>query len=1035
MTSALVRVPYGAAATKALGEIVRELQTDERLAAVDVVVPSAVAGMTVRRQLANPGLANVRFSSMPQLTERLALRALALTGRSPLTAAARSHAVRGAVAAGTGPLAGAARHPQTETLLADLLAELDEAEAAAALPKIAALGTGPAELVSLYANYRTQVGAALDSAAMVRAAAEAVRAGIAPAGTVVLHAPRRLSSAELDLLEALADLQRLRVVLCDPADTALVADLHHLLGAVPGDAPALEQGEREFVVAPDPEEEVRLAARAVAVALRDPTLRPERIGVGYRSPIPYTRLISEQLRVAGVPHHVPTGRRLPETMTGRLLIGLLDLHRSDFARADVISWMTDGPVRTTDGNPVPVPRWDRLSRDAGISRGLQTWQDRLATLRAGIEAGQVEAADEDQRIGHERRLGEIDSLAAFIGHLVSSVEAIETAPSWSQAAAALRTALEELTGGFQQVERWGRGTSAEGDAALEQAAYQAVHAALGGLAHRDQVGAPPTPDDLRVALLQELDRAAPGRTTLGRGVVVAPLRDLAGADLELLVVVGMTEEALPARVREHPLLRDDARTAVGCRLRTVADRRAQDRRDFLAAIAGAGKVILSFPRADSRAQRRQHPSPWFMEQLQSAHGPSRSAQVLDAESGPELLAPASFVAALAQGGSLCPAEHDLVLAMSGRSDEIGEPAFRLGRAAVRDRRDGDFSVWTGHVGPLPGPLATKAEQRLSATSLQEWATCPSTFWLKRVLDVRHLDSTDDDRINALDRGSLVHDALERFFGDHLGTFDSPGISPDTAWTPADVRRARGYLNELAAVLEAKGLTGRPLLWKAELARLNRQLARILSVDSRLRAQRRSWPVAVELPFGRHGTSPLEVELPTAGRVPFAGSVDRVDVTDTGDLVVIDYKTGSGKGYDAIPKVGAAPKESDDLVDRGRKLQLVLYAMATRAHFSPPARSISAYYWFVEQGELHRGATVGSDEEARLLEVLDVTVRGIREGVYPAHPGDWNGWSGWEGCRFCPYDRACASSRGEVWLSISTADPVRAYAELTGQAQA
>ncbi len=192
---------------------------------------------------------------------------------------------------------------------------------------------------------------------------------------------------------------------------------------------------------------------------------------------------------------------------------------------------------------------------------------------------------------------------------------------------------------------------------------------------------------------------------------------------------------------------------------------------------------------------------------------------------------------------------------------------------------------------------------------------------------------------------------------------------------------------------------------------------------------------MELPFGRHGVPPLEVELPIAGRVPFAGSVDRVDVTDTGDLVVIDYKTGSGKGYDAIPKLGAAPKESDDLVDRGRKLQLVLYAMATRAHFSPPARSISAYYWFVEQGELHRGAAVGSDEESRLLEVLDVTVRGIREGVYPAHPGDWNGWSGWEGCRFCPYDRACASSRGEVWLSISTADPVRAYAELTGREQA
>lgn len=1028
-----MRVPYGAAATKALADIVRGLQGDDRLAPVDVVVPSAVAGMTVRRQLADPGLANVRFSSLPQLAERLALRSLALSNQRPLTATARAHAVRAAIAAGAGPLANAARHPQTETLLGDLFAELDEAEATTALTKVAA--SGSAELVKLYNAYQAEVGVALDSAAMVRAAAEAVRAGTAPVTSVVLHAPRRLSSAELDLLQALADLQRLHVIICDPADAGLVSALHEVLTALPTEAAPLDPGERDFVVAPDPEEEVRLAARAVADALHDKTLRPERIGIGYRSPVPYTRLISEQLRVTGIPHHVPTGRRLPETVTGRLLLGLLDLHRSDFARADVISWMSDGPIRAADGKPVPVARWDHLSRDAGISRGPQIWRDRLATLRAGIEARQAEAADEDGRARYAKRLDDIDALATFLTHLVSSAEAITTAPTWAEAADALRTALEELTGGFKQVERWGRGTSAEADSALEQSAYQAVHATLSGLAHRDRAGEPPTRDELRVALLQELDRSAPGRTTLGRGVVVAPLRDLAGADLDLLIVVGMTEEALPARVRENPLLRDEARTTIGCGLRTVADRRTQDRRDFLASIAGARKVILSFPRADSRAQRRQHPSPWLMEEFHKVHGPLRSAQVLEAQTGPGLLAPASFVAALAQGGAPSPAEHDLVLAMSGRSDEIDEPSFQLGRAAVRDRRDGDFSAWTGHVGPLPEPLATKAEQRLSATSLQEWATCPSTFWMKRVLDVRDLDSTDDDRISAMDRGSLVHDALERFFTDHLGTLDTPGISPDTAWTPDDVRRARGFLNELAEVLDAKGLTGRPLLWKAELARLNRQLARILSVDSRLRAQRRSWPIAVELPFGRNDVPPLEVELPTAGRVPFAGKVDRVDVTETGDLVVIDYKTGSGKGYDAIPKLGGKPKESDDLVDRGRKLQLVLYAMATRAHFSPPARPISAYYWFVEQGELHRGAAVGSEEESRLLEVLDVTVRGIREGVYPAHPGDWNGWSGWEGCRFCPYDRACASSRGEVWLSISTADPVRAYAELTGQEQA
>lgn len=182
--------------------------------------------------------------------------------------------------------------------------------------------------------------------------------------------------------------------------------------------------------------------------------------------------------------------------------------------------------------------------------------------------------------------------------------------------------------------------------------------------------------------------------------------------------------------------------------------------------------------------------------------------------------------------------------------------------------------------------------------------------------------------------------------------------------------------------------------------------------------------------------PLGVERTVSTRTDgllLSGRVDRVDVRD-GELVVVDYKTGKGSGYDAIPLL-ERPNEEADLIDRGRKLQLVLYALAAQRHYSPPVRPTSSYYWFVELGAMHRGAPIGSQEQDRLLEVLDVAVRGIREGIYPAHPGEWDGWSGWDSCSFCPYDRACTSTRGEVWLQIRTADPVQAYAELTAGAKA
>src|SRR5665647_345489 len=101
----------GAAAVMALRTVLDEVRAGDPLAPVDVIVPTGVAGVSVRRAVAgDDGLANVRFNALPQVAERLAARHLALTGHSvsrPLTAAVRSQAVRATVAsAGAGACDG-----------------------------------------------------------------------------------------------------------------------------------------------------------------------------------------------------------------------------------------------------------------------------------------------------------------------------------------------------------------------------------------------------------------------------------------------------------------------------------------------------------------------------------------------------------------------------------------------------------------------------------------------------------------------------------------------------------------------------------------------------------------------------------------------------------------------------------------------------------------------------------------------------------------------------------------------------------------
>ncbi len=74
MATRLLSVAYGPPATALLGRIVGAVQAGDPLAPVTVVVPSAAAGVTLRRRLALDlgGVVNVAVTSFPQLAGGLA---------------------------------------------------------------------------------------------------------------------------------------------------------------------------------------------------------------------------------------------------------------------------------------------------------------------------------------------------------------------------------------------------------------------------------------------------------------------------------------------------------------------------------------------------------------------------------------------------------------------------------------------------------------------------------------------------------------------------------------------------------------------------------------------------------------------------------------------------------------------------------------------------------------------------------------------------------------------------------------------------
>lgn len=1047
MAARLVSVPFGEPATRMLVDTVAGLRGGDPLAPLTVTVPAATAGVTLRRRLAcdagTGGLVGVTVQSLPQLVARLAAPALADGGRAPLsTVVLRGHLRAALRQLDGGPLARAATSPATERALELTVRELAAVDDAA-LDALAGTGEVGAAVVAVARKVQQAAAAAgrlVDRAAELRAAVDAVgagRAGLDAIGPVVVHLPRRLGPSEVDLLAALHHAGHDVAVLvgrcddphADEPGRALLGALAAALGVrpehVPGDAPSPQLD--ELVRAPDPAEEAAVAARLVLDAVAGGA-QPERIAVLYRVGKPYAELLHEQLGAAGVPHHAPSVRTLAQSVTGRVLLGALALPDGDWRRSQVVAWWRSGPVRKVgSASPVPVARWDRLAREAGVVHGIDQWHQRLeqAAARRREYLAAKPAADGDATLPEldDHRLAGIEALAAEVDALARLLAAPH-GRSWTTWSSWARAVLDAVLGQDHLAEGWPE---------EERDSRAAVVAAIAELARLDGIDAPPDLRRFRHALERELDRPARPHGRFGHGVAVGPIRDAVGADLDLAVIVGAAEGTFPPGGTDDALLPDRDRRAAGDRLPPRARTRGEEARDLAAVLAGARRRVLTSPRSDPRAQRERQPAPAFLDAVAARAGRLVASAELDAlrsDAVPWFTDVESFewwpggarepvTRADVELGALL-AEQRAGRPVEGAASAVVDAALGRGLAAGAARRLGRFDEWSGNVGSRPD-LLDGFDQPRSPTSLELYAACPFRYFLAQVLQVQPLDDpTDLEEISGRDIGSLVHAALEAFIRER-----GIGKPPDEPWSGDDRARLDDIARTVADAFEAGGRTGRPLLWGVRWEQIRRLLDAVLDADEVVRREWRTTPVAVEHAFGiSDDVEPVVLDLDEHHRLAFRGVVDRIDRTDGGGLLVLDYKTGGKLGYEGL---------DDDITARGQRLQLGVYALAARqAH--PDADVVDARYWFIGRGggpDLV-GRQFDAEAETRFREVVSTVVDGVVHGRFPANPGDerWDrGGYVHDHCKFCDYDRVCSTTRGWRWQQHRDVPELAAYVEL------
>lgn len=290
-----------------------------------------------------------------------------------------------------------------------------------------------------------------------------------------------------------------------------------------------------------------------------------------------------------------------------------------------------------------------------------------------------------------------------------------------------------------------------------------------------------------------------------------------------------------------------------------------------------------------------------------------------------------------------------------------------------------------------------------------YATCPYRYFLRYVL---HVDPIDDpetvERIEPMERGSLVHAILERFMREVC-----PADPPRQDARARHIERLLAIAEEEGDERERRGVTGKKLIWEMDERQIHEDLVRWYDREAQeFDAQGAAGlvPRAFEAGFGPqwHGRTgpedPLSDTRPlllTAdGReIRVQGRIDRIDWDEARTRFrVIDYKTGKSK-----PKMP---------LGGGKALQLPIYLRAASQLLGIPAEHGEAQYFLVSSaGGFGRPGISGDDAAAGddpLADVLTTIAGGVDTGFFAPNPGVDQ-----QTCRYCDYRDVCDARIGAV----------------------
>ena len=631
-------------------------------------------------------------------------------------------------------------------------------------------------------------------------------------------------------------------------------------------------------------------------------------------------------------------------------------------------------------SPEPSPYlWDRLSIEAGVTRGVASWQRNLRRLEQKYKKMQ-------------RDYEQISSLRTFMEKLQRQWESFPQRASWGKMVDTVEEFLLEF---FREGED-----------------RQTLLRNMGFLRSLEQLEDEVALSDALELMEKVIKEASlPEESQPKKGVTVAPLTSALYLPFQVVFMPGLLEQNYPSPFRPDPLLLEEERERMGGIPLRREDMQRQELHFLTALGASTDKLYLSYPRYGAGNGREQVPSHYLLQVAETLTGEHLTPEQLDRTPGFNRI---SSLAPLKEPEqAITPGEFDQAVTTRVSSDKLHEylQAVQPWFSGMIQQKEAQWHPQlTPYQGVLRGEEAAEIFSRrydpfgqvLSVSYLKGYASCPYHFFLERILQLTPWEEPEERfRLESLERGDLMHRALERFFREArqrelLPLWYNGLAEAQELW--------QTVLEETFREFEDMGVTGYPLLWKVDQELMQHELWDYLKKEAREAHGRTPYlfefkfgevPGAEEarevLPEEKSWRVPVKMHLPSRGEdISFQGRIDRLDLGSDGKVKVIDYKTG---------KVRVKSPHQQSKIS----LQLSLYLRAACTVLQDKlVEKIFASYVYLSRSQGYPEATLDGlqwkQQEEKLQEVLDILIDSFSQGYFFPYPSNL--------CSYCSFVSVC-----------------------------